>query len=262
MGITYRGTAYQGWQSQRGGRTVQDHLEAALHAFATMPVRTLCAGRTDTGVHALQQVVHIDTSLRREAMSWVRGVNRYLPGDIAVQWCVPVDSSFHARASARGRSYRYVCLESPVRPSLEAGLVGWVFKPLDGDAMREAAAVLVGTHDFTSFRAAECQAASPVKELRRIDIARQGRYWHIDFDASAFLHHMVRNIMGMLVVIGQGRHPPSWMHQVLAARSRDVAAPTFAAEGLYFLGPTYDVQHGIPTLSHDAMGWMPQDRKL
>jgi tRNA pseudouridine38-40 synthase len=202
--------------------------------------------------------VHVDASVEREPFSWVRGTNRFLPHDIAVQWCVPVDRDFHARNSATARRYRYVCLESPVRPSLDSGLVGWVFRPLDGDAMREAAAMLVGTHDFSSFRAAECQAASPVKELRRIEIRKAGDYWHVDFEASAFLHHMVRNIMGTLVAIGQGRRPATWMREVLEARSREAAAPTFAADGLYFVGPSYDARHGIPQHAFGAPGWMPQ----
>jgi tRNA pseudouridine38-40 synthase len=260
LGIAYRGTAYQGWQSQPGGRTVQDVLEAALSRFAAVDrIVTVCAGRTDAGVHAVQQVVHVDAPVERDAFSWVRGTNRFLPHDVAVQWCVAVAADFHARASARGRAYSYVVLESPVRPSLESGLVGWVFRPLDGDAMREAASMLVGTHDFSSFRAAECQAASPVKDLRRLDIRKAGRYWHFDFEASAFLHHMVRNIMGTLLAIGQGRHAAAWMRQVLDARSRDAAAPTFAADGLYFLGPSYDARHAIPERPADAQGWMPRD---
>jgi tRNA pseudouridine38-40 synthase len=259
LGIAYRGTAYQGWQSQPGGRTVQDVLEAALARFAAVDhIGCVCAGRTDAGVHAVQQVVHVDAPVARDASSWVRGTNRWLPHDVAVQWCVPVADDFHARASARGRTYRYVALESPVRPSLDSGLVGWVFRPLDLDAMREAATVLVGTHDFSSFRAAECQAASPVKELRRLEIRKIGRYWHFDFEASAFLHHMVRNIVGTLLAIGQGRQAPAWMREVLDARSRAAAAPTFAADGLYFIGPSYDPRHGIPATPADAQEWMPQ----
>jgi tRNA pseudouridine38-40 synthase len=198
-------------------------------------------------VHAVNQVVHIDAGIEREAFSWVRGTNRYLPADIAVQWCRAVSPHFHARNSARGRRYRFVVLESPVRPALEQGLVGWVFRPLDGDAMRRAASALVGEHDFSSFRAAGCQAASPVKTLNAITIERRGAYWRFDFDGSAFLHHMVRNILGCLVAVGSGSRPADWMSAVLAARRRDAAAPTFAADGLYFLGPYYDAEHGIPT---------------
>lgn len=256
LGIAYRGGAYHGWQSQPDGLTVQDQLEAALSQFVDAPVTTVCAGRTDTGVHALNQVVHIDVEVERDASSWVRGTNRYLPRDIAVQWCRPVADAFHARFSARGRRYCYLMLESPVRPALEAGLVGWVFRPLDGEAMRAAAAHLIGEHDFSSFRSAACQAVSPVKRLNRIAIARHGAYWRLDFDGVAFLHHMVRNIMGCLVAVGQGKHSPDWLAQVLAARQRDAAAPTFAPDGLYFAGPYYDAEHGLPEHT-PAFDWLP-----
>ncbi len=256
LGISYRGTAYQGWQSQPGGRTVQDRLEHALAQFACVPVPTVCAGRTDAGVHGLNQVVHLDAPVERDPFSWVRGTNRYLEPDIAVQWCRPVPSDFHARNQAGGRRYRYLLRESPVRPALETGLVGWTFRPLDGDAMRAAAAHLIGTHDFTSFRAAGCQALSPVKELRAITVRRHGAVWVFDFDASAFLHHMVRNILGCLVAVGSGGRPPGWMAEVLAARSRDAAAPTFAPDGLYFCGPYYDAGLGLPEHTA-AMDWLP-----
>jgi tRNA pseudouridine38-40 synthase len=256
LGLAYRGQGYRGWQSQPDGQTVQDRVEQALSAFAAQPVGTVCAGRTDAGVHAANQVVHLDTALQREAFSWVRGTNRYLPVDIAVQWCRPVADSFHARNSARGRRYRYVLLESPVRPALEAGLVGWAFRPLDEAVMREAAAQLIGEHDFSSFRAANCQSPTPVKTMRSIAIARRGAYWHFDFDANAFLYHMVRNLMGCLLAVGQGRQSPGWMAEVLAARSRDAAAPTFPADGLYFLGPYYDAVHEIPAHT-PAMDWLP-----
>ena len=256
LGLSYRGGAYQGWQSQPGGQTVQDHLEAALSAFAAQPITTVCAGRTDAGVHGVNQVVHLDAPVHRAHFSWVRGCNRFLPSDIAVQWCRPVSPAFHARNSARGRRYRFVVLESPVRPALEQGLCGWVFRPLDADAMRAAAAHLIGEHDFSSFRAAECQARTPVKTLRAIDILRRGAYWAFDFDGSAFLHHMVRNILGCLVAVGSGRQPPDWMAEVLAARSRDAAAPTFPPDGLYFLGPYYDAAHAIPD-HPPALDWLP-----
>lgn len=256
LGISYRGQAYHGWQSQPGGLTVQDRLEQALGAFADRPLRTLCAGRTDAGVHALNQVVHLDCDIVREPFSWVRGTNRFLPEDIAVQWCLPVDERFHARNSALGRRYVYVLRESRVRPALEAGLVGWSFSPLDGDAMRSAAKLLLGEHDFSAFRSAECQAASPVKTLRAIDIHRRGAYWRLEFDASAFLHHMVRNIMGCLVAVGSGQRPVGWMHEVLEGRDRTVAAPTFSAAGLYFAGPYYDPSLAIPSTTA-AMDWLP-----
>ena len=235
---------------------MQDRLEAALAQFAGTPVRTLCAGRTDAGVHAINQVVHFDTSVRREPFSWMRGSNRYLPDDIAVQWCRPVPDGFHARNDARGRRYRFVVLESAVRPALESGLAGWVMRPLDAEAMRDAAALLLGEHDFSSFRAAECQAASPVKSLRTIAISRRGAYWRFEFDANAFLHHMVRNIMGCLVTVGSGRQAPGWIGEVLAARDRRAAAPTFPADGLYFVGPYYDAAWTIP--DHvPASDWPP-----
>lgn len=256
LGLCFRGTRYLGWQSQPGGRTVQDALEAALSRFAGHAVRTVCAGRTDTGVHGINQVVHLDTPLVREPFSWVRGTNTYLPADIAVQWCKPVPAHFHARNAARGRRYAYVLLESPVRPALEAGQCGWVFRPLDADAMRAAAAVLIGEHDFTSFRSSECQAASPVKMLREITVTRHGAYWRFDFEGSAFLHHMIRNIMGCLLAVGTGTRQPDWMRAVLQARDRRAAAPTFAPDGLYFLGPRYDAELGLPT-DVPALGWLP-----
>jgi tRNA pseudouridine38-40 synthase len=256
LGVAYDGRRFHGWQSQPDGQTVQDHLESALAQFADRPVATVCAGRTDTGVHALQQVVHLDPPVQRDLFSWVRGTNRFLPPDIAVQWCCEVSAEFHARNSARGRRYRYLLLESAVRPALEAGRCGWVFRPLDGQAMQRAAAHLLGEHDFSAFRAAACQALSPVKTLRQLDISRHGAYWRFDFEASAFLHHMVRNIMGCVVAVGTGSHPPEWMAEVLASRSRQAAAPTFAPDGLYFVGPRYDAAHGLPDRT-PAMDWHP-----
>jgi len=256
LGVAYRGGAYHGWQSQPDGLTVQDRLEQALSTFADARLVTACAGRTDAGVHALNQVAHVDVAVERDAFSWIRGTNRYLPADIAVQWCRPVADDFHARNSARGRRYAYLLLESPVRPALETGLAGWTFRSLDGDAMRAAARHLVGEHDFTSFRSSACQAASPVKRLKAIAIHRVGAYWRFDFDGVAFLHHMVRNMMGCLVTIGQGGREPAWMADVLAARNRDAAAPTFAADGLYFAGPYYDAVHAIPEHT-PAFDWLP-----
>ncbi len=256
LGIAYHGQAYDGWQSQPSGRTVQDHLEAALSRFADRPVATVCAGRTDAGVHGLNQVVHFDTDATRAPFSWVRGTNTFLPADIAVQWAVQVPDAFHARASARGRRYAYVLLESPVRPALEAGRVGWVFRPLDEAALRDAAARLLGTHDFTSFRASACQARSPVKTLARVDISRRGAYWRFEFEADAFLHHMIRNLMGCLLVVGTGQQPPAWIDAVLAARDRDAAAPTFSPDGLYFLGPVYEPHWGLPART-PAYDWLP-----
>lgn len=256
LGISYNGQGYAGWQSQPSGNTVQDQLEAALSRFAAQPIATVCAGRTDAGVHGLMQVVHFDTPVRREPFSWVRGTNTFLPPDIAVQWAQPVPREFHSRASAIARRYAYVLLESAVRPSVESGRTGWVFRAMNGDAMRQAAAHLLGEHDFTSFRASECQARSPVKQLTRLDITQRGPYWRFEFEANAFLHHMIRNIMGCLVVVGQGSQPPGWMGEVLAARSRDAAAPTFSPDGLYFLGPVYEDRWGLPKRTA-AYDWLP-----
>ena len=256
LGIGDRGEAYHGWQSQPDRHTVQDRLEDALSRFADRTVRTVCAGRTDAGVHGLNQVVHIDVDIVRETQSWVRGVNRYLPPDIAVQWCSPVTDDFHARFSAVGRRYAYLLLESPVRPSLEHGVAGWSFRPLDAQALQAGAQCLIGEHDFSAFRSAQCQAKSPVKHLRSIEITRRGAYWRFEFDASAFLHHMVRNLMGCLLAVGNGSRDAAWLAQVLVARDRRLAAPTFAAAGLYFLGPYYDAAHAIPARTA-AMDWLP-----
>lgn len=262
LGLAYRGGAYYGWQSQPGGRTVQDALESALTQFmgaqasGSGTVRTICAGRTDTGVHAMQQVVHIDPPVQREAASWVRGTNSFLPSDIAVQWCQPVAPHFHARFCARSRRYRFVVLQAAVRPAIESGLCGWVFRPLDGEAMRAAAQLLLGTHDFSAFRAAACQSPTPIKTLHSITITQRGAYWRFDFEANAYLHHMVRNLMGCLLAVGQGRYPSDWAGDVLASRSRKQAAPTFGPEGLYFMGPSYDAEHGLPT-HVPVMDWLP-----
>ncbi|MEE1653886.1 MULTISPECIES: tRNA pseudouridine(38-40) synthase TruA [Brachymonas] len=257
LGVSYLGSRYLGWQSQPCGNTVQDKLELALQRFtAGPPVNTLCAGRTDAGVHGLMQVVHFDTDIERSEISWMRGTNTYLPDDIAVQWAASVPDGFHARASAIARRYVYVLLESPVRPSLESGRVGWVFRTLDQAAMEDAAARLLGEHDFTSFRAAACQALSPVKTVQRIAISRHGAYWRFEFQANAFLHHMIRNIMGCLLAVGHGNQPPEWIDQVIAARSRDAAAPTFSPDGLYFSGPVYAPEWGLPERTA-AFDWLP-----
>jgi len=260
LGVAYSGSAYEGWQSQLSGNTVQDKLELALAKFAAQPIRVMCAGRTDSGVHALMQVVHFDTLLRRETSSWLRGVNAFLPADIAVQWSREVPHDFHCRAGAIARRYAYVLLESPVRPSVDAGRVGWAYKPMSETAMRDAASHLIGQHDFSSFRAAQCQAKSPVKTVTQIKISHRAgagsKYWRFEFEANAFLHHMIRNIMGCLVAVGQGKHSPQWMAEVLSARRRDAAAPTFSPDGLYFLGPIYEERFGLPTRTA-AYDWLP-----
>jgi len=246
LGVRYNGQAYQGWQSQASGQTVQDKLEQALGRFTGERISTLCAGRTDSGVHALLQVVHFDSTRERDLYSWVRGTNANLPRDIAVQWARFPGPEFHCRASALSRRYAYVLLESPVRPSLETGRVGWTFRPLDAQALQQGAAYLLGEHDFTSFRASQCQALSPVKTMRAIDLHKRGAYWYLEFEANAFLHHMIRNIVGCLVQVGQGHKPPQWISEVLAARSRRAAAPTFSPDGLYFLGPRYAAHWDMP----------------
>ena len=256
LGLSYDGSPYDGWQSQPSARTVQDQLERALSRFCDQPIRTMCAGRTDAGVHALMQVVHFDTSAEREENSWVRGPNSFLPPTIAVQWARHMSDEFHCRAHATSRRYAYVLLESAVRPSVDAARVGWVFRALDQAAMERAAEHLIGEHDFSAFRAAQCQSHTPIKTLSRIQITRKGAYWRFEFEANAFLHHMIRNIMGCLLQVGQGLRPVSWMGEVLAARSREAAAPTFSPEGLYFLGPRYDAPWGLPERTA-AYDWLP-----
>jgi tRNA pseudouridine38-40 synthase len=246
LGISYNGQAYQGWQSQLSGQTVQDKLELALGKFTGHRVSTLCAGRTDAGVHGLMQVVHFDTPLSRSTASWVRGTNAFLPRDMAVEWAQEVPPEFHCRASALTRRYAYILRESAVRPSIDADRVGWSFRPLDRAAMQTAAQYLLGENDFTSFRASACQALSPIKTLQRADISQRGAYWRFEFEANAFLHHMIRNIMGCLIAVGQHKYPPEWVQEVLLARDRDAAAPTFSPNGLYFLGPRYAPHWGLP----------------
>ncbi len=246
LGIEYDGAAFNGWQTQPDGRSVQDALEGALAALAGIQLATVCAGRTDAGVHAVDQVVHFDTAVERPLTAWVRGTNRFLPGTIAVRWARAVDGDFHARFGARARRYDYWILNDPVRSPLAARRATWIYRSLDDGAMQAAAALLVGTHDFTSFRSAECQAASPVRELRQLEVRRFGRYIRLQATANAFLHHMVRNLAGTLVAIGLGRRPPGWAAEVLAAKDRRLAAPTLAADGLYLARVEYDERFGLP----------------
>lgn len=245
LGIEYDGSAFNGWQSQPDGKTVQDALEAALSTVAAAPIRVHCAGRTDAGVHALCQVAHFETNAQRPDTAWVRGVNANLPSTVAVRWAQPVSEGFHARFSAQGRRYRYVLLNRPQRPALWTRYAGWHHMPLDAEAMQAAAQLWLGEHDFSAFRAAECQAKSPVKTLYRADVSRAGDWVVFDFHASAFLHHMVRNLVGTLVYVGKGAHAPTWAGEVLASRSRNAAAPTFSAAGLYFAGVDYDPGFGL-----------------
>ncbi|MDO9450658.1 MAG: tRNA pseudouridine(38-40) synthase TruA [Rugosibacter sp.] len=242
LGLEYEGSTFCGWQSQAGGGSVQDALESALSAIADISVRVVCAGRTDAGVHAIEQVVHFDAPVERPLTAWVRGVNAHLPPAIAVRWAQPMPDDFHARFSAQGRRYRYVLLNRAERPGLMARRVGWFHLPLDLSAMQSASAFLLGTHDFSAFRSVECQAKSPVKTLRKASITRQGDLVVFDFEADGFLHHMVRNLIGTLVYIGKGAHPPDWLGELLAAKNRALAAPTSAACGLYFAGVDYDAR--------------------
>lgn len=248
LGVEYDGSSYCGWQSQPDGRTVQDTLQLALSQIASEPISVIAAGRTDTGVHALEQVIHFDTQTMRPLTAWVRGVNALLPSGIAVLWAHAVEDDFHARFSAQARSYSYYLYCRPVRSALQHGKVGWFHQPLDIDKMREAAHYLMGEHDFSAFRASACQAKSPVKSLTMLDIQQQGEMIRLDLTANAFLHHMVRNIVGCLVYIGKGKHPPQWIRQVLDGRERSQAAPTFAPDGLYLRRITYDAKWGLPQL--------------
>lgn len=246
LGLEYFGAPFTGWQSQADGRGVQDALERALSAIADARIGTVAAGRTDTGVHATLQVVHFDTDAQRPDTAWVRGVNSHLPADVAVQWAQPVSNDFHARFAATVRHYTYLLVPRATRPALLAGRVGWYHRPLDVGAMREAAAALAGTHDFSSFRAAECQAATPVRTLSPVAVVTDGDYVRFDFSANAFLHHMIRNIIGALVYVGAGKEPVVWIADLIAARDRARAAPTFAADGLYLTGADYDAKWGLP----------------
>ncbi len=246
LGMEYDGSRFCGWQTQPDGCAVQDALEHALSKIAGTPVATICAGRTDAGVHALAQVVHFDTAVERPVAAWVRGVNALLPPACAVTWSQPVPQDFHARYSALARCYRYLLLNHPVRPAADHARVGWFHVPLDLEQMQRAARLLIGEHDFSAFRAADCQARSPMRTLARLDIARHGDYVVFDFCANAFLHHMVRNIVGCLVYVGRGGYPPEWMGEVLASRDRTRAAPTFEAAGLYLSQVTYEARWGLP----------------
>jgi len=246
LGLEYCGTAYTGWQSQRDGRGLQDALERALSAIAAMRIATIASGRTDAGVHATMQVVHFDTDVERPGTAWVRGVNSHLPADMAVLWANTVGDEFHARYGAVGRHYTYLLANRPVRPALLAGRAGWYHRTLDLAAMTEAAGALIGTHDFSAFRAAECQAKSPSRTMAALSIAATGDFVRFEFSANAFLHHMIRNIVGALVYVGAGKHPPSWIGELLAGRDRTRAAPTFAPDGLYFTGADFDAKWRLP----------------
>ncbi|UXY13735.1 tRNA pseudouridine(38-40) synthase TruA [Chitiniphilus purpureus] len=245
LAIEYDGRAFCGWQVQPDQPTVQAALEEALARMAGHPVRVHAAGRTDTGVHATGQIAHFDTEAVRPLTAWVRGVNRFLPPGVAVLRAMPVPDDFHARFSACARHYRYLLLNHPVRPALMAGRIGWMHQPLALEPLHAAAALLLGRHDFSSFRAAECQAKTPVKTLHRLEIQRQGHLLVFDFAADAFLHHMVRNMMGALLHVAKGNCPPEWIAALLAARDRALAPPTFMPDGLYLAGVSYPAHFGL-----------------
>lgn len=247
LGLEYDGSRFCGWQTQPSGCGVQDHLETALRRIADEHVETVCAGRTDAGVHALAQVVHFDTAAVRPDTAWVRGVNAALPAALGVVWAREVDDAFHARYTALNRRYRYVLLNRAVRPAAAHARVGWFHLPLEVEPMRAAARLLVGEHDFSAFRAAECQSRSPVRDLRRLEIERRGDYVVFEFGANAFLQHMVRNLVGALVYVGKGRHRPEWVGEVLAGRDRAAAAPTFDPAGLYLVEVDYAARWELPT---------------
>jgi len=252
LSVAYDGAGWQGWQIQRQGRALQDVFEAAAARFLDHPVSTICAGRTDAGVHALSQIVHLDTDAQRPSESWVRGLNALLPASMAVQWAAPVSDAFHARFSALSRSYVYVVRQSRVRSPFTQGRVAWVHHPLCVDAMRQAAAHLVGEHDFSSFRSSQCQAASPVRTLHQLDVHVQGDFYWFYLRANAFLHHMVRNLMGALLYVGIGRQSPAWMTQLLSARDRRRAPPTWTADGLYLVDVAYPCDFGLPASDWQA----------
>ena len=249
LGVEYDGRAFCGWQTQPQGGAVQDALEAAMAKIAGQTINVVCAGRTDAGVHATGQVVHFDTDLVRPLTAWVRGVNTFLPDGVSVLWAQPVADEFHARFSAFGRRYRYLLLNRAQRPGVGNARVGWDHHPLDLERMRSAARLLLGEHDFSAFRAAGCQARTPVKLMRMAHVERRGELVVFDFEASAFLHHMVRNLVGSLVYIGQGRQPVDWMGELLMMKDRTLAAPTFSAAGLYLVGVCYEPWWGLPPTS-------------
>ena len=246
LGIEYCGTAFAGWQSQPHGHTVQDVLETALGRIAGHPVRVQCAGRTDAGVHALMQVAHFDTAAIRPLSAWVRGANSWLPDTVAVRWAAPVEADFHARFCAEARAYRYVLFNHPVRPALASGRAGWYHRVLDAARMHEAAQRLLGEHDFSAFRAAQCQARTPVKVLQYAKVSRISDYIVLEFRATAFLHHMVRNLVGALVMVGKGAQDGAWLTELLASRNRSLAPSTFSPDGLYFAGAQYDARWRLP----------------
>ncbi|SHE90039.1 tRNA pseudouridine38-40 synthase [Microbulbifer donghaiensis] len=247
LGVEYCGARLRGFQKQKSAaQTVQAYLEQALSSIAAEPVTLVCAGRTDAGVHATGQVIHFDTRAVRPLRAWVQGVNTQLPDEVRVHWAKAVPAQFHARFSARARSYRYLIHSSPTRSAQAAAEVTWTKHPLDLQAMREGAQYLLGQHDFTSFRATQCQAKSPVRELTRLDVARVGQLIVLEVSANAFLHHMVRNITGVLMAVGRGERPPHWVKEVLDSRDRTAGGVTAPPFGLYLVDVQYPQEFALP----------------
>ena len=249
LGVEYDGSDFCGWQRQPQHPSVQAALEQAVSAVAGHSVTVVTAGRTDRGVHARAQVVHFDTPVQRQPYAWVRGSNAHLPKTVAVRWAQPVPEAFHARFCARSRTYEYWLLNRSIRPALQSQKWGWYHHPLHLEPMQEGVQQLIGTHDFSAFRAAECQAKSPIKTLLQAQVVRAGNLFCFRFRADAFLQHMVRNLVGALVYVGCGRQPPDWMGALLKGRNRTCAAPTFAPDGLYLVAIEYDPLWQIPLVS-------------
>jgi len=246
--VEYDGSGFSGWQRQSHARSVQAHIEAALAKVADHPVQTACAGRTDAGVHATWQVIHFETHAERSERSWMLGTNSNLPEDVRLLSITPVADEFHARFSAQARRYRYVIPKRPAASALLRQRVTWTHQPLDAGRVSAAAAYLLGEHDFSSFRAVACQAKSPVKTVHRLDVTRSGDFLYLDVEANAFLHHMVRNIAGVLMAVGRGEREPDWVGDVLDARDRTQGGVTAPADGLYLVGVRYPQSHGIALL--------------
>ncbi len=246
LGIEYNGAAFTGWQTQQGQYTIQSEVERALSRVADHPVAIVCAGRTDKGVHAVGQVIHFDSDAPRNEHAWVFGGNANLPKDVSVTWARAMPEDFHARFSARRRRYRYVIFNRRVRPSFLGGRVSWEHRLLDVATMQSAAATFLGEHDFSAFRASECQSKSTLREVFSLDVQRKGELVLIDIEANAFLHHMVRNISGVLMDIGAGEQPPEWAGEVLASRDRRQASATAPPHGLYLVNVTYPAEFDLP----------------
>ena len=252
VGIEYDGSAYAGWQAQAAVPTLQQVIERALGRVAAEPVSLICAGRTDAGVHAYGQVAHFDTHAVRSVRGWVLGANSELPQDVSVSWAMPVPAHFHARYCAEARTYRYLIANCLARPALLAARAAWIHRALDRDRMHEAAQSLLGEHDFSAFRAAECQAKSPVRRMERIVVEQRGDFVVIEATANAFLHHMMRNIAGLLIAIGRGDLAVGFAREVLAGRDRTRNAATAPAAGLYLLAVRYPAAFSVPVRSAPA----------